>query len=79
MSYDNEVEYQIAGANSGPAFGFSAAPVFRRRFFPLWLSSYPLCLCLDKLPSVFTTTKQSGDSIGVDLMVMIASTAPDLR
>jgi hypothetical protein len=28
--------------NSGPAFGFSAAPISRRRFLRLWLSSYPL-------------------------------------
>jgi len=29
-------------ANSRPALEFSAAPISRRRFFPLWLSSYPL-------------------------------------
>jgi hypothetical protein len=33
---------QIAGANSRPALGFSAAPISSRRFIPLWLSSYPL-------------------------------------
>jgi hypothetical protein len=36
-----EVE-EIAGANSRPAFGFSAAPISSRRFIALWLSSYPL-------------------------------------
>jgi hypothetical protein len=32
----------IAGANSRPAPGFSAAPISSHRFIRLWLSSYPL-------------------------------------
>src|SRR2546430_119303 len=33
---------RIAGVNSHPAHGFSAAPISSRQFIRLWLSSYPL-------------------------------------
>ena len=33
---------KIAGANSRPALGFSAAPISSRRSIRLWLSFYPL-------------------------------------
>src|SRR3954471_120352 len=64
-------------ANSRPAHGFSAAPVLRRRFIWLWLSSYPLACIVRLLHSIALCLLLAGCASECDIINVRDHASPD--